>query len=358
MKPTAPNFKAWDIDVVDSRESTPEELLLNLIGWGVLAPSSHNVQPWRFIIYPETCAINVCLHKSGVLKHSDPKGRQAHISMGCALHNILIVAEFYDLETKAEYYPGNFYPVPIARLMFSRREGGSGRGNRKILDAMKNRRMNRGKFDPLQDVPKTFIDRVKTAVEGGGLTFNAITDLPTKFALAEFQYSASRAVVAINNFRQELAEFFLPNDTDRGSGMPGNTFGLTDEMAEYVHRELGKSGSFDPDLAFGMAASDRDGIKSSPLIGVISVPEDLPVWWVKAGMAFEKIALEAEAEGLGVAVHAAIVEVDMFNKLLRIRLGQNWRPMVIFRLGYAKEERPHAPRLRAEEVSEIKRGYQ
>lgn len=350
---TGPNFEAWSIDIVDPRIVTKEEILLNLVSWAVLAPSSHNVQPWRFKVYPEGNSIDVCLHKSGVLKHSDPKGRQANISIGCALQNILTAAEYYGLETTTEYYPGNFYPVPLARLKFGQRIGEFNKKERKTLDAMKSRKMNRGKFDPLQDVPEYIFDRMRKAAEDRKLALNVVTDTPTKFAIAEIQYSADRSVIAINNFRKELGEFFLPNDTDRGIGMPGNTFGLSDEMAKYAHEEFNKSGPFDPDLAFGIAASGRDGLKSSPLIGFISVSEDSPVWWITAGMTFQKIALEAEMNGLAVAVHAAIVEVEMFNRLLKVRLRQNYRPTVIFRMGYAQEERPHSPRLSVSEVSEI-----
>lgn len=349
----APNFKAWDIDVIDNQTATTEELFLNLVGWGVLAPSSHNSQPWRFIIYPESNSIDICLFEAGVLKHSDKKSRQAHISIGCASQNILAAAEYYDLDVRVEYFQDSFYPSPLVKLIFGQRVGKPKEKDRKILDAIKSRRMNRSKFNPLQNIPKELVDRIKTVVEHEGLVLNVITDTPTKFALAEIQYSADRSVIAINNFRKELGDFFLPNDTNQGIGMPGNTFGLSDEMAKYAHQEFGGSGPFDPDLAFGMAISGRDGLKSSPLIGIISVPEDSPLWWIKTGMVFGELALEAEISGLSVAVHAAMVEVEMFNRLLKIRLKQNHRPTVIFRMGYTSEQRPHSPRLCASEVSEI-----
>lgn len=347
------NFGSWDINVLDTKTTTREYILRNLVGWGILAPSSHNVQPWRFRINPIANSIDVCLHKTGILKHSDPTGRQAHISIGCAIENILIAAAYYGLEVRIEYLDGNFYPLPLATLAFNQRAGGSNEKYRKVLDAIKNRRMNRGKFDPLQDIPVELISRMKTIVENKDLTFSVITDIPTRFIIAETQYLADRSVIAINDFRHELGEFLLPNNTEKGIGMPGNTFGLSDEMAKYVHEALNKSGPFDPDLAFGIATSGRDGLKSSPLIGIIGVPVDSPLWWIKAGMAFDELLLEGEMNGLSVAVHAAIVEVEMFNRLLKMRLKQNYRPTVIFRMGYAKEERPHSPRISAGELIEI-----
>lgn len=345
------NFAAWDVKVIDSETSTMKDILWNIVEWGILAPSSHNVQPWRFLINTRANFIDVCLFEGGVLKYSDPKGRQAHISIGCLITNIIKAAKYYDLEPDVDFCPEGFYPLPLVRIKFNPRNKST--KDEDILKAIRDRRVNRGKFDPLKPIPTDFLERIKKIAINNNIHLSTVTDPLTRFAIAEVQYLADRAVIAINNFRTELAQFLLPNDTDRGIGMPGNTFGLSDDMSKYVHEELKKAGSFDPDLAFGIAASGRDGIKSSPLVGIISVSKDLPLWWIKAGMAFQEIAIETEKAGLAMAVHAAIVEVEMFNNVLRLRLIQKDRPTVIFRVGFATEERVHSPRIPVEELIEI-----
>ena len=349
------NYNAWNIEPIDPAKSSKKDLYLNLVSWAILAASSHNVQPWRFILRPEENIIDVCLHESGILPASDKKARQAFISIGCAVENLLLAGEHYGITPKAEYIC-KIYPDPTVRLSFPQLQSGESRSDKskKLLDAMKSRRMNRHKFNPMRPVPEDVINEIKKTAWDLGLVLDTVTDSATRFAIAEIQYTANKAVVARTDFRKELGLFMSPNDTNEGRVMPGNTFGLSDEMANKIHRELNKDGAFDPDLAFGFAASDRDGIKSSPLIGVISVNEDRPEFWIKAGRAFQKIALVAEINNLNIAVHAAIVEVEMFNKLLKLRLRRRERPAVIFRMGYAIKDAPHSPRVNIESVVECK----
>ena len=133
--------------------------------------------------------------------------------------------------------------------------------------------------------------------------------------------------------------------------MPGSTFGLSDEMAIRLCEELKKDGQFDSNLAVGFAAATRDGFKSAPLIGVISVDRDFWASRLMAGVFLQKIALIAERHGLGMSVNAALIETEVFNNALRARLLREERPTVVFRIGYPLEGRPHSPRLPAEFVA-------
>lgn len=345
------NYNAWNIEPVDPEKSSKKDLYLNLVGWAILAASSHNAQPWRFVLKPNENIIDICVRESGILPASDKMARQAYISIGCAVENLLLAAEYYGMARSLEYICKK-YPEPAVRVALGQSDT-RGHGNGTLwLDAIKNRRMNRNKFDPMKSMPRETIDKMRAAARNFGLVLDTITDRATRFAIAEVQYTANKAVVARNDFRRELGLFMAPNDTHEGRVMPGKTFGLSDETALKIHNELNKDGEFDPDLAFGFAASDRDGIKSSSLIGIISVSKDNPEFWIKAGRAFQKIALIAESNNLAVAVHAAMVEVEMFNKLLKLRLRRSERPTVIFRMGYATREAPHSPRVDIKNVVE------
>jgi nitroreductase len=343
------NYAAWNIELLHEEVIDRGALLRHLVGWAVLAASSHNVQPWKFILKPRENIIDACIDPVGILPASDVKGRQAYISLGCAIQNLLSAAAYYGLSYTLEYNGETRYPLSVVTVHFHDLESPH-RGDPKLLDAIKQRRMNRAKYDPERPVPEEVLSKMNACAVAGGVTLCTVKDAGTRFAIAEFQYLADRAVVAITKFRTELGDFLLPNDTTSEKGMPGNTFGLSDALAKYVHEELKKPGAFDPDLAVGFASSSRDGIRSAPMLGVLTVPEDTAEWWIKAGMVFQEIALIAEEAKLAVAVHAALVEVGMFNRLLGLRLGSTERPTVIFRVGYATEERPHSPRMPTEAV--------
>lgn len=355
---TSPNYQAWDIEPLSGGPITDRKAFLkHLVGWAVLAPNSHNVQPWHFRIDPAKGTVDVSVPRLAILPASDKSARQAHISVGCAIENLLNAADAYGVPASYQLMEvATVYPDVIACLSLDLSSGLIAEPDSEKygeLLAMKFRRMNRSKYDPTRPLPDCLRRDMKIP-PGKELRLSIIEDMPTRIAISEIQYLANRAVVARNDFRHELGDYFLPNNTDKTVGMPGNTFGLSDEMAEKMCRELKKTGPFDPDLAFGFAAADRDGIKSAPLVGVISAEGDTPADRMRSGIVFEAIANCAQQFGVAVAMHAAIVEVPAFSLMLKARLGLlTWKPMVIFRMGYATEFRPRAPRMIADDVIEF-----
>lgn len=347
------NYRAWETNPLTAFDIPVGELLEHLVGWAILAPNSHNVQPWRFMVNATSSAIQICADPQFVLPASDKLGRQAYISIGCALENLICAAGSYGLDFNVEYLLGYpVYPEPIVNVRVIVTEKCGKSINREMFELMKSRRMNRSKHDPAREIPQLLLDEARNFAETSGLVLDSLTDTATRFAIAEAQYLADRTVILRNDFRNELARFLLPNNTELPRGMPGHTFGLNDKMALRVHEELKKSGPFDPDLAYGFAVSGRDGLRSSPAIIVISVKEDAPPWWVMAGRALQRIALLAEKNGIGLAVHAALVEVEMFNKMLKLRLRREERPTVLCRIGYTIEERLHSPRTAVHDILE------
>lgn len=75
-----------------------------LLRYAILAPSSHNSQPWEFSIGDSE--IRVFADRSRWLKVADADQRELHISVGCALENLLIAAEHFRYGHSVEYFPG------------------------------------------------------------------------------------------------------------------------------------------------------------------------------------------------------------------------------------------------------------
>ena len=84
--------------------SLPDRLRF-LVRYAVLAPSSHNTQPWRFHIAADR--IDLFLDESRWLKVADADQRELHISLGCALENLLVAAEHFGLGPQTEYPSGS-----------------------------------------------------------------------------------------------------------------------------------------------------------------------------------------------------------------------------------------------------------
>ena len=92
--PGAP-FEPWQLRILTAAELgalSAVERLGYLACWALLAPTSHNTVPQRFELRPEDGAIGLWIDRGAVLAESDPAGRQATISLGCAIENLLVAA--------------------------------------------------------------------------------------------------------------------------------------------------------------------------------------------------------------------------------------------------------------------------
>lgn len=63
--------------------------------YAILAPSSHNTQPWKFRVVDGQ--IEVFMDEERWLRVADDDQRELPLSIGCALENLLIAAEHFGL---------------------------------------------------------------------------------------------------------------------------------------------------------------------------------------------------------------------------------------------------------------------
>jgi hypothetical protein len=86
--PTLAPHTAWDIEESHlSPLACAEARLRFALNYAVLAPSSHNSQPWRFIVDGDT--VMLCADRTRALSVVDPFDRELVISCGAALFNYI-----------------------------------------------------------------------------------------------------------------------------------------------------------------------------------------------------------------------------------------------------------------------------
>ena len=79
------SFEVWNINESDfpSDSSHPREKLAFLLNYAILAPSSHNSQPWKFNVSDDE--ISLYADRSRWLSVADADKREVYISLGAAL---------------------------------------------------------------------------------------------------------------------------------------------------------------------------------------------------------------------------------------------------------------------------------
>ena len=75
---TQENYKAWE---PGRKKGTIEDI----VAYGLLAPSSHNTQPWKFVV--EKNVIKILPDYGRSLPYSDRFNRELFRSIGCAWSN-------------------------------------------------------------------------------------------------------------------------------------------------------------------------------------------------------------------------------------------------------------------------------
>lgn len=102
---TAPAYAAW--------QGPPplEDVRLRLAAWARLAPSSHNLQPWRLRLEGDDALL---LHVDPARLHraTDPDARQAVVSQGTFLELYVLAAEAEGLTAEVSLFPDGVFTGP------------------------------------------------------------------------------------------------------------------------------------------------------------------------------------------------------------------------------------------------------
>jgi hypothetical protein len=120
-----------------------------LLRYAILAPSSHNSQPWLFRVRND--GVDVHIDWERWLMVADADKREIHVSIGCALENLLIAAERFgyahEVEHRADEGDG-----PAVVVDLTSREADPTR-DPELFEQIPVRRTNRNLYDG-EPVPK------------------------------------------------------------------------------------------------------------------------------------------------------------------------------------------------------------
>jgi hypothetical protein len=299
------------------------------------------------------------------LAASDPSGRQASISLGCGIANLIQAARCYGLETSVELAetpsspvlpprPGEARYTQVAQVRFRR---GASAAPQAVLHAMLERRSVRALYDAAVKLPQELVETLTALVrtQYRELEFHLVSDERTLAFLADLQELADSTALSREDFTTELGHWLIDNDSDSPLGMRGREHGMSDEMTRGVQARLLSEIRLAPEEVSGLAKGGNFAIRSSSAVGIIVTPHDDLRHRVLAGRAFEDLVLTLHQHGFVTAMHASITELESPNLALQARLGTHGRAVVVFRTGQPLEvsdaQRPHSARPSVSDVT-------
>jgi hypothetical protein len=306
-----------------------------LVRQAVLAPSSHNTQPWLFRV--SESAIDLLADRTRALPVNDPVDRELTISCGCALMNLRASAASRGSRLQVQLCPDTEEPDWLASASIAA-EMGAVSTEAVLSEFIEHRRTYRKRFSA-REVEPAAVDRLVEAANEEGAWLRPLLSEPARQQAAMLVAEGDAAQWANPSWRRELAAWMHPRRRGDGLTVPA----LAAPLAQIVIRSF--------DMGGGVGAKDRELAEASPLLAVLGTSGDHPRDWLLAGQALERVLLLACQQGLQASYLNQPIQVASLRPKLQNLVGGGF-PQILLRLGFPLEGIPAAPRRPVEDVIE------
>jgi nitroreductase len=304
-----------------------------LIRGAILAPSSHNTQPWRF--RASESFVDLLGDRTRALPVNDPDDRELAISCGCALMNLRITAANLGLQARVQLLPDTREPDWLARVTTGP-ESGSPAPEGALAAFIEKRRTYRRRFEP-RVMDSAIADRLAEAGSAEGAWLYSLATEESRRQAARLVAEGDSVQWANADWRRELAAWMRPRR--RGDGLTVPAAAVT-RLVVRTFDMGGRTGAKDLELA-----------QSAPMLAVLGTDGDDRRDWLLAGQALQRILLVACQHGLQASYLNQPIQVAALRPGLQELVGGG-HPQILLRLGYPAGEIPPSPRRGVEDVIE------
>jgi nitroreductase len=338
----AGNLEAWNITPSDfPATGTLLDRARFAVRYAILAPSSHNTQPWSFVSGDRELLI--CADRKRSLPNIDPFDRELIISCGAALFNFRVALAHFLIPVEITTFPYSAEPDVVARIVFPE----SGPALKELADlftTITKRATNRGPY-MVEDISDPVINRLRSAAEAEGLDVAFARTSSERGRVAKLVAAADRRQFDDPRFRRELASWI--HSSRRDDGMPAYSQGfqaladVANPIAAMIIRTF--------DVVDGVAATHEQLARGSPLLVALFSPADDNQGWLAAGMGLQHLLLAATELGYSTSYLNQPIEVSDLRDILATELRTASHPQVLLRVGRGAAV-THSPRRPLREV--------
>lgn len=303
------------------------------LNYAVLAPSSHNTQPWRFHILNGGEGVDLWMDRTRSLPVADPDDRELTISCGAALLQLRLAMENFGPQTFTELLPDPSQPNWAARITWERRPIDR-RPDRPLFTNIVWRHTDR---NPFQDwtVPPALLTELEHQARQEGAWLRFLLPGQPRESVAALIAEGVRRQAASPPFRQELARWLRPNWQEASDGIPGYSLGMRGWTSSTIAPLLLRAVNW----GRWMGKAEAESARRAPVLAVLGTLSDDPKAWLNAGQALTRVLLRSCAEGVRASFLNQPVQVPELRSELAA-ITQAGVPQMMFRLGYGFHSKP------------------
>lgn len=282
---------------------------LELIRLASLAASSHNTQPWKFLVAPD--AITIRPDRTRSCPVVDPDDAHLFKSLGCAAENLVQAANARGYAAEASF-------DRAGQDIVVRLESSSAFGPTRLSAAIETRQCTRGTYDG-QPVSSEDLAALEQAGSTAGVQCILLCGRGQIETLAAFVTRGNLAQLNDKDFRRELVSWirFNPAAALRSrDGLAGPTTGRPP-----VPTPVGKLLSRVLITPEAQAHTDSKHLASSPGVAIFVTSGNDERSWMEAGRAYQRFALQAEALDVRSAFVNQPIEVPGLRREFESWLG-------------------------------------
>jgi len=304
----------------------PEESKLKIIKYAAQAPSEHNTQPWKFKITGDTITISPDFTRS--LAVADRDSHAMYISLGCALENMIIAANEFNYEAKADIGKDE-NGLSVRVLLY---EGGKIEKSG-LFDYIVKRQVTRSKYHPGR-IPNKILSELFGDTDDDGIHSRLFLSETEIKSLIPYVIKGHRLQSGNRHYVKELVSWSRFSEKEamlKGDGLWSASFGLPSfgrfigpacmKMPVYSRRESRR-------LTEMM-------LTSSGLVMFLAEKND-PYHWIRLGQAFQQFGLRATKLQVSHShLNMPCGELQVRNELIRDFNMQDLTPLLLIRFGYS-----------------------
>jgi len=313
--------------------------ITEIIDYARLAPSVHNVQPWRFSI--EQNDILIFIETSRILHDGDQTKRELWITMGACIEAVLTAAKGLGFSAELRSSQANDIDSPVAIIHVER----AGSENPKLLQLLEERHSYRETLAPAKTDGLVTLCR-KQISDLSSVEVIVTHDDAVKTMVADIALRGMKIALSSKSFRNELGPLLHTNWSNAKTGLHGYVMGLG--TLGSVWQKL--SVAFGVDRSRQGKADAKRVLEASELIFITS-KGDIGPYWLDAGRAYFRLAILLTEHGFAHSTLTAPIEGGRFHEDIEQLLGTEQRILCLLRVGKATiPVKGRSPRLSTEEL--------
>ena len=346
---TGPAYAAWD------QASPSGQNAMGMVRAAVLAANAHNTQPWHFKVAKDR--IDLFADTSRNIGTMDPLDREMHISLGCAIENLVLAGPPNGKAPTVSLLPDPADRTHIARVDLVPTH----RSASPLFAAIANRHTNRAAYDARRHVTQRQLDGLGSLVDAPDTELVWFTRADDKRAFGDLtipRHRGDHRRPAAGRRRLRLVPHGLARDPDEEGWHHDRPLG---PVAAHPGPGEGPAG-LAPTEQRRLAEGTRETqIPTAAAFGALVVRDPLdPIQRLRVGRIWQRMHLSATASGLAMQPLCQIPErIDRersvglpgdFTTAMAAMLPARWHPIMTFRIGYPTTEALRSPRRPAADV--------